>query len=100
MTLARIDTRWFTRETQKPRFREPRRTSVPGNNAAAYRGLNAGAFRELEIGEPKGRTKKTPMLQVAYLYPMAKAGYDAVSCHDEGRFPGRCSGSSMDASIM
>ena len=50
-----------------------------GDNAAAYRGLEAGEFSELVLGEPKGRTKKTPMLQIAdlYLYPMAKAGYDA-----------------------
>ncbi len=50
-----------------------------GDNAAAYRGLEAGDFRELVLGEPKGRTKKTPMLQIAdlYLYPMAKAGYEA-----------------------
>ena len=50
-----------------------------GDNAASYQGLEAGDFRELVLGEPKGRTKKTPMLQIAdlYLYPMAKAGYDA-----------------------
>ena len=50
-----------------------------GDNAALYRGLEAGDFSELVLGEPKGRTKKTPMLQIAdlYLYPMAKAGYDA-----------------------
>ena len=52
---------------------------VDGDNPAAYHGLKAGEFRELVLGEPKGRTKKTPMLQSAdlYLYPMAKAGYDA-----------------------
>ncbi len=50
-----------------------------GDNTAAYGGLEADEFTELVLGEPKGRTKKTPMLQVAdlYLYPMAKAGYDA-----------------------
>ena len=50
-----------------------------GDNAAAYRGLEAGEFSELVLGEPKGRTKATPMLQIAdlYLYPMAKAGYNA-----------------------
>ena len=50
-----------------------------GDNAAAYRGLEAGDFCELVLGEPKGRTKKTPMLRIAdlYLYPMAKAGYEA-----------------------
>ena len=49
------------------------------DNAAAYRGLQADEFRDLVLGEPKRRTKKTPMLQNAdlYLYPMAKAGYDA-----------------------
>jgi len=49
------------------------------DNAAAYRGLEADEFRALVLGEPKGRTKRTPMLQIAdlYLYPMAKAGYDA-----------------------
>ncbi len=50
-----------------------------GDNAAAYRGLEAGEFSELVLGEPKGRTKATPMLQIAdlYFYPMAKAGYNA-----------------------
>ncbi len=50
-----------------------------GDNAAPYHGLEARDFSELVLGEPKGRTKKTPMLQIAdlYLYPMAKAGYDA-----------------------
>ena len=50
-----------------------------GDNTAAYGGLEADEFTELVLGEPKGRTKKTPMLQVAdpYLYPMAKAEYDA-----------------------
>ena len=50
-----------------------------GDNAAAYHGLEASEFSKLVLGEPKGRTKKTPMLQIAdlYLYPMAKAGYDA-----------------------
>lgn len=51
-----------------------------GDNAAAYRGLDAGEFGDLVLGEPKGRTKQTPLLQIAdlYLYPMAKAGYDAT----------------------
>lgn len=49
-----------------------------GENSLPYRGLMADEFRELVLGEPKRRTKKTPMLQIAdlYLYPMAKAGYD------------------------
>ncbi len=51
-----------------------------GDNAAAYRGLDAGEFGDLVLGEPKGRTKQTPFLQIAdlYLYSMAKAGYDAT----------------------
>jgi hypothetical protein len=30
------------------------------------------------LGEPRGRTKETPMMQIAdlFLYPMAKGGYD------------------------
>ena len=31
-------------------------------DAAACRGLKAGEFRERVPGEPKGRTKETPML--------------------------------------
>ena len=38
-----------------------------GDKAAAYHGLQAGEFRELVLGEPKGRTRKTPMLQIADL---------------------------------
>lgn len=50
-----------------------------GDNAAVYGGLEASEFSELVLGEPKGRTKAAAMLQIAdlYLYPMAKAGYDA-----------------------
>ena len=59
----------------------PKAEGMPldGDNAVAYRGLEAREFSELVLGEPKGRTKKTPMLQIAdlYLYPMAKAGYDS-----------------------
>ena len=84
------------------------------DNAAVYRGLEANEFRELVLGEPKGRTKNTPMLQIAdlYLYPMAKAGYDAsykpyLALMRAGRLidsvlhPGiaRCSGSSTAASM-
>ena len=49
------------------------------DSAAPLHGLETGDFKEWVLGEPKGRTKKTPMLQIAglYLYPMAKAGYDA-----------------------
>ena len=62
-------------------FRELKTEGMPfdDDNASHYHGLKAREFRELMLGEPKGRTKKTPMLQIAdlYLYPMAKAGYDA-----------------------
>lgn len=43
-----------------------------------YQSLSAAQFREIVLGEPKRRSKKVPMIQVAdlVLYPMAKAGYD------------------------
>ncbi len=49
-----------------------------GNNAGAYERFTAEDFRGIVMGEPKRRTKKTPMLQVAdlVLYPIAKGGYD------------------------
>lgn len=49
-----------------------------GNKAAAYGSLTAADFRRVVRGEPKRRTKKTPMIQLAdlMLYPMAKGGYD------------------------
>lgn len=48
------------------------------DNSAAYGSLTAEDYRAIILGEPKRRTKKTAMLQVAdlVLYPMAKAGYD------------------------
>lgn len=48
------------------------------NNSAAYASLRAEDFREIVRGEPRGRTKATPMIQIAdlVLYPMAKGGYD------------------------
>ena len=50
-----------------------------GDNATAYDDLKSGEFKKLVLGEPRGRAKNTPMLQIAdlYLYPMAKAGYEA-----------------------
>jgi Protein of unknown function (DUF3800) len=47
-------------------------------NSAAYSALTASEFREIVLGEPRRKTKATPMIQIAdlILYPMAKAGYD------------------------
>lgn len=60
--------------------KELKRDGLPfdGSNSAVYRGLSAAEFRQTVLGEPKRRTKKTPMLQIAdlYLYPIAKGGYD------------------------
>ncbi|MBW9054422.1 DUF3800 domain-containing protein [Rhizobium mesosinicum] len=49
-----------------------------GEGAAAYESLPPEEFRRIVMGEPKRRTKKAPMLQIAdlMLYPMAKGGYD------------------------
>lgn len=46
--------------------------------SANYGGLTAEDLRGIILGEPRERTKKTPMMQVAdlYLYPMVKGGYD------------------------
>lgn len=61
-------------------MKELKRDGLPfdGSNSEAYRGLSAEEFRELVLGEPKRRSKNTPMLQIAdlYLYPIAKGGYD------------------------
>lgn len=48
------------------------------NNSASYGALTAEEFREIVRGEPRRRTKATPMMQIAdlVLYPMAKRGYD------------------------
>ena len=48
------------------------------NNSASYQSLSAAEFRDIVRGEPRGRTKVTPMIQIAdlVLYPMAKGGYD------------------------
>jgi hypothetical protein len=57
-----------------------KRVGMPfdGSNSAAYGSLSAEDFRRIVMGEPKRRTKATPMLQIAdlILYPMAKAGYE------------------------
>jgi len=49
-----------------------------GSNSAAYGSLAAEDFRRIVMGDPKRKTKATPMMQIAdlYLYPMAKGGYD------------------------
>jgi hypothetical protein len=48
------------------------------NNSAAYQSLRAEDFRKIVRGEPRGRTKATPMMQIAdlVLCPMPKGGYD------------------------
>jgi Protein of unknown function (DUF3800) len=47
-------------------------------NSAAHRALTAADFRSIVLGEPRRKTKATPMMQIAdlVLYPMAKGGYD------------------------
>ena len=47
-------------------------------SSQGYHALAADDFKALILGEPRERTKKTPMIQVAdlYLYPMVKGGYD------------------------
>lgn len=49
-----------------------------GSNAGGYASLTPTEFKEIVRGEPRGRTKDTPMIQIAdlFLYPMAKGGYD------------------------
>lgn len=44
-----------------------------------YDPLSNDDYRRIILGEPRQRTKKTPMIQLAdlVLFPMAKAGYDA-----------------------
>lgn len=57
-----------------------KREGMPFNadNSAAYGALTAEDFRAIVHGEPRGKTKDTPMIQIAdiFLYPMAKGGYD------------------------
>jgi hypothetical protein len=47
-------------------------------NSVAYDALAAADFRDIVLGEPRRKTKATPMIQIAdlVLYPMAKGGYD------------------------
>jgi hypothetical protein len=46
------------------------------DNYAAYCALAAEDFRLIVLADPRGKTKKTPMIQIAdlFLYPMAKGG--------------------------
>jgi hypothetical protein len=57
-----------------------KREGMPFDPSASrqYDALGADDFKALILGEPRERTKKTPMIQVAdlYLYPMAKGGYE------------------------
>ena len=47
-------------------------------NSAAYAALTAHEFQDIVLGEPRRKTKATPMMQIAdlVLCPMAKGGYD------------------------
>jgi hypothetical protein len=60
--------------------RSLKKEGMPFNpdNSAAYGALSAEDFKAIVLGEPRGRTKETPMMQIAdlFLYPMAKGGYD------------------------
>jgi len=55
-------------------------TGMPFDQARSegYGGLGPDDFRSLVLGDPRGRTKKTPMIQLAdlFLYPIAKGRYD------------------------
>jgi hypothetical protein len=48
------------------------------SRSGGYAPLAPEDYRRIILGEPRQRTKKTPMVQVAdlVLYPMAKGGYD------------------------
>jgi Protein of unknown function (DUF3800) len=47
-------------------------------NSASYGALSAADFQDIVLGDPRRKTKATPMMQIAdlVLYPMAKGGYD------------------------
>jgi hypothetical protein len=47
-------------------------------NSVSYGALTAEEFQDIVQGEPRRKTKATPMMQIAdlVLYPMAKGGYD------------------------
>ena len=60
--------------------RELKTVGMPfqNSNLNSYLSLTAVDFKEIVQGEPRGKTKDTPMIQLAHLllYPMAKGGYD------------------------
>ncbi len=53
-------------------------TPFDAENSSSYRPLSPEDYRRIVLGEPRQKTKKTPMIQIAdlVLYPIAKAGYD------------------------
>ncbi|MCR9124006.1 MAG: DUF3800 domain-containing protein [Phyllobacteriaceae bacterium] len=60
--------------------KELKKTGPPfaTGTSEAYTPFTASDFRRIVLGEPRQRTKKTPMIQIAdlVLYPMAKGRYD------------------------
>jgi hypothetical protein len=61
-------------------------------NSALYSALSAADFQDIVRGDPRRKTKETPMMQIAdlVLFPMAKGGYDPtyrpyVKLRDNGK---------------
>ncbi|QNH37959.1 MipA/OmpV family protein [Aminobacter sp. MDW-2] len=48
------------------------------NNTSSYQSLRAEDFREIVRGEPRGRTKATPMMQIADLVLYSRIIGDAA----------------------
>ncbi len=48
------------------------------NTSQGYKSLSADDFKKIILGEPREKTKSTPMIQIAdlLLYPMVRGGYD------------------------
>lgn len=65
----------------KSYLRELKKTGNPfsAGTSDGYAPLAVDDYRRIIVGEPKERTKKSPMIQLAdlVLYPMAKSGYDS-----------------------
>ncbi len=61
-------------------MRELKKSGNPFNkhSSGQYNPLNTDDYKRIIPGEPRRKTKKVPMIQIAdlVLYPMAKAGYD------------------------
>lgn len=61
-------------------MRELKRDGSPFSQHTSrdYAPLSAQGYRDIILGEPRRKTKRTPMIQIAdlVLYPMAKGGYD------------------------